>query len=111
LPAARKITTQEIPVAAKIADARGVKEGRPLKSLKMITRDLLLLINNRINQQQLDKTVEGLNKMLLQAESNHNFCQVHELARRSRITNNAKKILKAICSDQLKPFYFLINKN
>jgi len=78
----------------------------------MITRDLLLLINNRINQQQLDKTVESLNKSLLHAESNHNFCQVHELARRSRITNNAKKILKAIsCSDQLKPFYFLINKN
>lgn len=77
----------------------------------MITRDLLLLINNCVNQQQLDKTVEGLNKILIQVESSQTFCKAHELARRNGITSNARKIMKAIASDQLKPFYFLINKN
>lgn len=77
----------------------------------MRNRNLLLLVNNNINQQQLDEAVESLNKVLLQVERNDIFCRSHELVRRTGITGKAKAILKAVTSGALKPFYFLINKN
>lgn len=85
--------------------------GRLLKSLQMKDRDLLVLVRTNANQQTLEDAVECLNKILLQVECTSIFCAAHELVKRTKITSKPKTILKAIASEELKPFYFLINKN
>jgi len=77
----------------------------------MKSRDLLVLVRTKNNSQSLEEAVEYLNKILLQVECTKVFCSSHELVTRNRITLNPKKILKAISSEELKPFCFLINKN
>ena len=77
----------------------------------MNDRDLLVLVRTKTENQSLDEAVESLNNILLQVECTNVFCRSHELVMRNKITSRAKKILKAIASDELKPFYFLINKN
>jgi hypothetical protein len=75
-------------------------------------RDLLVLLKEQNQSQQaLNQTVEYLNKILSQVECNEVFCQAHELVARNRITRKSGKILKAVASYELKPFYFLINRN
>jgi len=75
-------------------------------------RDLLVLLKEQDqNQQKLDQTVEYLNRILSQVECNEEFCKAHELVTRNRITRKARKILNAVAQFELKPFYFLINKN
>ena len=77
----------------------------------MKDRDLLVLVRTNATQQSLEEAVECLNKILLQVECIDVFCSAHELIKRNRITQKAKAILKAIAEEELKPFYFLINKN
>lgn len=78
----------------------------------IINRDLLVLLKNQFpTEQALEQEVEGLNDILLKAESDFAFCEAHELVNRNRITKNPVKILKAIRFPELKPFRFLINKN
>ena len=80
--------------------------------MKMPNRDLLVLLKNEfMSQQALDQEVECLNHILRTTESEEQFCIAHELVQRNRITNRAKKILKAIRFAELKPFIFLVNKN
>ncbi|GAB4093595.1 hypothetical protein [Flaviaesturariibacter terrae] len=75
-------------------------------------RDLLVLLKEQNQSQQaLNQTVDCLNKILTQVECNKVFCQAHELVTRNSITRKPSKILKAVASFELKPFYFLINKN
>jgi hypothetical protein len=47
----------------------------------------------------------------MKVEHNEVFCTAHELVARNRITSRKKRILKAAAAFELKPFYFLINKN
>ncbi len=77
----------------------------------MNDRDLLVLVRTKTENQTLDEAVESLHKILLRVECVTVFCRTHELVMRNKITHKPKKILKAIASDELKPFYFLINKN
>jgi hypothetical protein len=75
-------------------------------------RDLLVLLKEQNQSQQaLNETVDCLNKILTQVECNEVFCGAHELVARNSITRKSKKILKAVASYDLKPFYFLINRN
>jgi hypothetical protein len=75
-------------------------------------RDLLVLLKEQNQSQQaLNQTVECLNKILSQVECNEVFCGAHELVARNGITRKPKKILKAVSTYDLKPFYFLINRN
>ncbi|RYY95363.1 MAG: hypothetical protein EOO11_16000 [Chitinophagaceae bacterium] len=75
-------------------------------------RDLLVLLKeNNQSQQALNQTVDCLNKILTQVECNEVFCKAHELVARNSITRKPRKILKAVASPELKPFYFLINRN
>lgn len=82
-----------------------------LKSLTMKDRDLLVLVRTNASQQSLEEAVECLHKILLSVECTDVFCHAHELVKRNKITNKSKTILKAIRSEELKPFYFLINRN
>lgn len=75
-------------------------------------RDLLLLLKaSSLSNEAFEKHIECLHKVLLQVECNEAFCTAHELATRFTITHKKKAILKAIANAELKPFYFLINKN
>ena len=77
----------------------------------MKDRDLLVLVRTNASEQSLEEAVECLNKILLRVERTDIFCSSHELVKRNSITRKSKTILKAIASEELKPFHFLINKN
>lgn len=77
----------------------------------MKNRDLLVLVRTNNDTRSLEEAVEYLNKILVKVECTQVFCNCHELVARNRITRKSKKILKAISSEELKPFCFLLNKN
>lgn len=80
--------------------------------MKNDKRDLLVLLKTPSpNAAAFEKHVECLHQVLLQVENNDAFCTAHELVKRIKITQKKKAILKAVSSVELKPFYFLINKN
>ena len=80
--------------------------------MRIPNRDLLVLLKNEYaSQKAIEQEVESINEMLLQAESPLQFCRVHELVVRNRITSKSKKILRAIRFTELRPFRFLLNKN
>ena len=75
-------------------------------------RDLLLLLKaDNCSGKAFEQQVDELHKVLFEVECNDALCTAHELVTRNRITGKKRKILQAIASTQLKPFYFLINKN
>jgi hypothetical protein len=75
-------------------------------------RDLLVLFRNEfMSQQAIDEEVENLNRILRISERPDQFCRVHELVCRNRITTDAKKLLAAFSQPELKPFWFLISRN
>ena len=80
--------------------------------MKNDKRDLLVLLKTHsISDAAFEKHLECLHQVLLQVENNEVFCTAHELVKRIKITQKKKTILKAVSSAELKPFYFLINKN
>ena len=80
--------------------------------MKNDKRDLLVLLKTpSLTAAAFEKHVECLHQVLLQVENNDAFCTAHELVKRIKITQRGKTILKAVSSAELKPFYFLINKN
>lgn len=75
-------------------------------------RDLLVLLKTTsLNGEAFEKHIECLHSILVRVENDTAFCQAHELVARNSITARKKKILKAAEHAELKPFYFLINKN
>ena len=80
--------------------------------MKIPNRNLLMLLKNQfMSDQAIEREVECLNEILLKTESSEHFCQAHELVDRNRITSKTKRILLVIRFDKLKPFRFLICKN
>ena len=80
--------------------------------MKTPSRDILVLLKNEFaNEQAIEHEVKRINHILVRAESPEQFCIAHELVTRQRITSKPARILKAIRFAELKPFYFLINKN
>ena len=75
-------------------------------------RDLLLLLKaDNCSGKAFEQQVDELHKVLFQVECNDALCIAHELVTRTKITRKKGKILNAIAGTQLKPFFFLINKN
>jgi len=75
-------------------------------------RDLLVLIKNEfMSPRAIEREVEHLNEILRRTERPQQFCKAHELVRRNRITQSARKLLNAYRQIHLKPFWFLIGKN
>ena len=75
-------------------------------------RDLLVLIKNEfMSPQAIEREVEYLNEILRQTERPHEFCKAHELVTRNHITEKENKLLIAFRQVPLKPFWFLISKN
>ena len=83
-----------------------------LDKLKNPSRDLLVLLKNEfMTEQSIEREVDSLNDILLKTESPESFCAAHELIVRNHITKKPIKILHAIRQSELKAFRFLINKN
>jgi hypothetical protein len=71
----------------------------------------ILFNSGFISELALEQEIERLNDILLTTESSEQFCNIHELVDRNRITSQKEKIVKECSRIQLKPFRFLINKN
>ena len=75
-------------------------------------RDLLFLSRHEfMSQGTIEQQVEQLNKILLTAENFEEFRKAHELVQRNHIHSKSKILLKTFKQAELKPFWFLLNKN
>ena len=75
-------------------------------------RELLLLSKTALmSEKALEKELINLEYLFLYAESASAFCQTHELVLRNRITSQRSKLINVYYDHQLKPFWFLLNKN
>ena len=75
-------------------------------------RELVLLSKTALmSEKALEKELINLEQLFLYAESEIAFCQTHELALRNRITSKKAKLTTIFYYHQLKPFWFLLNKN
>lgn len=75
-------------------------------------RELVLLSKTAMmSEKALEKELISLEGLFLYAESEAAFCQTHELISRNRITSKSQKLKDVFYKHQLKPFWFLLNKN
>jgi hypothetical protein len=75
-------------------------------------RELVLLSKTALmSEKALEKELISLEELFLYAESEAAFCQTHELVLRNRITSKKPKLINLYYDHNLKPFWFLVNKN
>ena len=75
-------------------------------------RELVLLSKTALmSEKALERELINLEHLFLYAESETAFCQTHQLVLRNRITSNKAKLRNLYYDHQLKPFWFLMNKN
>jgi hypothetical protein len=75
-------------------------------------RELVLLLKTALmSEKALEKELISLEHLFLYAESEAAFCQTHELVLRNGITSKKAKLINVYHDHQLKPFWFLVNKN
>jgi hypothetical protein len=75
-------------------------------------RELVLLLKTALmSEKALEKELISLKRLFLYAESQAAFCLTHELVLRNRITSKRSKLINVYQDHQLKPFWFLVNKN
>ncbi|MGN6438145.1 MAG: hypothetical protein ACTHMM_16515 [Agriterribacter sp.] len=82
--------------------------------MKTSNRDLLVLLKDEsMSNQAIEHEVEQLNEMLFHAESTENFCTANELIdlNRYKIVQDQKSLVQVMHQNELKPFFFLCNKN
>ena len=64
-----------------------------------------------MSEKALEKELISLEHLFLYAESQAAFCLTHELVLRNGITSKRSKLKNVYHDHQLKPFWFLVNKN
>lgn len=75
-------------------------------------RELVLLSKTALmSERALEKELVSLEGLFLYAESATAFCQTHELVTRNSITSKKERLKIIYYTHQLKPFWFLLNKN
>jgi hypothetical protein len=75
-------------------------------------RELVLLSKTALmSEKALEKELISLEELFQYAESERAFCQTHELVQRNKITSKKPKLINIYYNLQLKPFWFLVNKN
>jgi len=75
-------------------------------------RELVLLLKTALmSEKALEKELISLEQLFLYAESEAAFCQTHQLVQRNRITSKKTQLITLYYNHQLKPFWFLVNKN
>jgi len=82
--------------------------------MKSPNRDLLVLLKDEtMSEQAIEREVEKLNDMLFQLESVDNFCVSHEMLdmNKFKIFTDQKSIMQVVRQKELKPFVFLCSLN
>jgi len=75
-------------------------------------RELVLLSKTALmSEKALEKELINLEQLFLYAESEKAFGQTHELVQRNRITSKKRRLIYIFYNHELKPFWFLLNKN
>jgi len=75
-------------------------------------RELVLLLKTALmSEKALEKELISLEHLFLYTESEGAFCLTHELVLRNGITSKKTKLVNVYYDHQLKPFWFLVNKN
>jgi len=82
--------------------------------MKSPNRDLLVLLKDEtMSEQAIEREVEKLNDMLFQLESVDNFCVSHQLLdlNKFKIFTDQRSIMQVTRQKELKPFVFLCSLN
>lgn len=82
--------------------------------MKTSNRDLLVLLKDEsMSNQAIEQEVEQLNDLLFHVESVNNFCAANELIdmTKYKIFSDQKNLVQVMYEAELKPFFFLCNKN
>ncbi|MBX2924920.1 MAG: hypothetical protein KF746_22155 [Chitinophagaceae bacterium] len=82
--------------------------------MKTSNRDLLVLLKDEsMSNQAIEHEVEQLNEILFYVESAENFCTANELIdmNRYKILQDQKSLVQVMHQEELKPFFFISNKN
>ena len=75
-------------------------------------RDIIILVkDDAARDEQIEAEVKKLHEMIASVENRDVFCNAHELVARNKITRKKFRIMDAVSTATLRPFYFLINKN
>ena len=75
-------------------------------------RELVLLSKTAMmSEKALEKELISLEELFQYAESEAAFCKTHELVHRNKISSKKERLINIYYQHQLKPFWFLLNKN
>ena len=75
-------------------------------------RELVLLSKTALmSERALEKELFSLEGLFQYSESLRAFCLTHELVMRNHITSKKARLTKIYYDHQLRPFWFLVNKN
>lgn len=75
-------------------------------------RDLLVLLKSEfMSEHAIEQEVECLHVILAVTETFESFTICHELVSRNRISSKPRKLREVFQITELRPFYFLLNKN
>ncbi len=82
--------------------------------MKTCNRDLLVLVKDEhMNEKSMERELEQLNDLLFHFETIDSFCIAHEVfdINRHKTLFRQDHIQKIIRQNDLKPFFFICNKN
>jgi hypothetical protein len=82
--------------------------------MKACNRDLLVLVKDeQMNEKSMERELEQLNDLLFHFETMDSFCIAHEIfdINRHKTLCKTDKIQRIIREKELRPFYFICNKN
>ena len=75
-------------------------------------RELVLLLKTAfMSEKALERELINLEELFQYAETETAFCKTHELVQRNGISSKKSKLSVIFYTHQLKPFWFLLNKN
>ena len=82
--------------------------------MKACNRDLLVLVKDeQMNEKSMERELEQLNDLLFHFETIETFCSAHEVfdVNRHKTLHKRDSIQRIVRQRDLKPFFFICNKN
>jgi len=82
--------------------------------MKACNRDLLVLVKDeQMNEKSMEHELEQLNDLLFRFETIESFCMAHEIfdINRHKTLYKRDNIQRVIREKELRPFFFICNKN
>jgi hypothetical protein len=85
-----------------------------LIEMKACNRDLLVLVKDEhMNEKSMERELEQLNDLLFRFETIDSFCVAHEIfdINRHKTLDKRDNVQRIIREKELRPFFFICNKN